>query len=123
MISPKEPSPCPNSGVAKLTPRHPLVSIACLGLEFIDHLPRVIKLLDRVLEKFNTLTEKRTQPKDNMAREIRFDNGELADVEDLVHFLNVLFNIFQLGDLAPLSTLHGQDPNIAVLLCHLYPTP
>ena len=125
MISPKEPSPCPNSGVAELTPRHPLVSIACLGLEFIDHLPRVIKLLDRVLGKFNTLTEERTQRKENMAREIRFDNGELADVEDLVHFLNVLqqFNIFQPGDLAPLSTLHRQDPNIAVLLCHLYPTP
>ena len=67
--------------------------MACLGLEFIDHLPRVIKLLDRVLEKFNTLTETRTQLEENMAREIRFDNGELADVEDLIHFLNVLFNI------------------------------
>ena len=97
--------------------------MACLGLEFIDHLPRVIKLLDRVLEKFNTLTEKRTQRKENMAKKLRFDNGEPADVEDLTHLLNFLFNIFQLGDLAPLSTLHGQDRNIAVLLCRLYPTP
>lgn len=40
-----------------------------------------------------------------MAREIRFDNGELADVEDLIHFLNVLSNVFQLGDSAPLSKL------------------
>ena len=91
MISPKEPSPCPNSGVAKLAPRHPLVSMACLGLEFVDHLPRVIKLLDRLLEKCNTLTEKRTQRKENRAREIRFDNGEPADVEDLIHFLNEHF--------------------------------
>lgn len=97
--------------------------MACLCLEFIEHLPRVIKLFDRVLGRFNTLTEERTQRKENMVREIRFDNGELADVEDLVHFLNVLFNIFQPGDLAPLLTLHGQDLNIAVLLCRLYPTP
>ena len=66
VISPKEPSPCPNSGVAKLTPRHPLVPMACIDLEFIAHLPRVIKPLDRVLEKFDTLTEKRTQRKENI---------------------------------------------------------
>ena len=65
----------------------------------------VLKLLDRVLEKYNTLSEKERSVK-KLWKRVRFGNGELADVRDLrgklkyyTSLLSLFVNMISMGSI------------------------